>query len=352
MSVIVDITKDLGSFKLEVSFETEGGVVGLLGSSGCGKSMTLRCIAGIVRPDRGRIVVEGRTLFDSERGIDIKPQRRGVGLLFQNYALFPNMTVGENISAVLALRSRSDIQRRLRGYLERFFLVGLEDRYPSALSGGQQQRVALARMIASEPSILMLDEPLSALDSYLRWQIEEQLADLFAEFTGTVLYVSHSREEVFRLCSSVCVVNDGRSEPIVSTKSLFHHPTTMAAALLSGCKNFSRAERIGPHTVRAIDWNALLTCETPVPEGTSRIGVRAHFIKTCADGSDNAIMCTVDRIIEDIFSTVVNFLPDGAPDGDLRMIRAEMPKEEAAGIRRGDRMAICLRGSDIMPLVD
>ena len=171
MSIEVAIEKDFGSFRLNVSFSGGNEVLAILGGSGCGKSMTLRCIAGIVRPDRGRIAVDGVTFFDSERNINLPPQQRRVGLLFQNYALFHNMTVEENIAA--GVREKLSQKEKLalaRQSISKFRLDGLEDHLPRALSGGQQQRVALARILIGQPRILMLDEPFSALDSYLRWE--------------------------------------------------------------------------------------------------------------------------------------------------------------------------------------
>ena len=156
MSLLVEIRKNFGSFRLDVSFEARDGVLGLLGASGCGKSMTLRCIAGIVRPDAGRIVLDGKVLFDKEKGIDLPPQKRGVGLLFQNYALFPHMTVGENLRAGMT-GSRKEKEEQLTALVERLGLQGLERRRPAQLSGGQQQRVALGRILAAKPGVLLLD---------------------------------------------------------------------------------------------------------------------------------------------------------------------------------------------------
>ena len=169
MSLVVDIRKSLGDFRLDVSFTAEDGVMGILGPSGCGKSMTLRCIAGVEKPDEGRIELDGVTLFDSARGINLRPQRRRVGYLFQNYALFPNMTVRQNI--LCGLRHEKDRAKReqlMSEYIELMQLGGLEGHYPSQLSGGQQQRVALVRILVNRPRLLMLDEPFSALDSHLR----------------------------------------------------------------------------------------------------------------------------------------------------------------------------------------
>jgi len=167
MSLKVNIKKRLGNFNLDVAFETERGVFAILGASGCGKSMTLKCIAGIETPDEGRIELNGRILYDSAKKINLTPQKRRVGYMFQDYALFPNMTVEQNIKAGMGKHPEEE---KVRSYINRFRLEGMEKHYPAQLSGGQKQRVAMARMIASEPDILLLDEPFSALDSYLKWR--------------------------------------------------------------------------------------------------------------------------------------------------------------------------------------
>ncbi|MDR3331338.1 MAG: ATP-binding cassette domain-containing protein [Synergistaceae bacterium] len=352
MSIYVRAKKNMGPFVLDVEFETGGGVTGLLGASGCGKSVTLGCIAGIVRPDEGRIVMDGVTLFDSEKGINLAPQKRKVGLLFQNYALFPNMTAEGNIKSVLALGGRTDVGGRFRSLIEKFYLGGLENHYPATLSGGQRQRVALARIMASDPRIIMLDEPLSALDSYLRWQLEGELIRILEEFGGTTLYVSHSRDEVYRLCSNVCVINEGRAEPMRTVEELFESPNTLASSLLSGCKNYSRASAAGGRTVHALDWGVDLSCSTAVAEDIGYIGVRAHYITLDCDGeSENSFQCRVLRVIPDVFSTIVNVSPEGAPSsGDFSRIRVEMQKEEARGISAGDIVRVRMGPEVIMLL--
>ena len=198
MSISVDIEKKLGSFHLRVAFEAENETMALLGASGCGKSMTLRCIAGIVRPDRGRIVLNGRTLFDSEQHIDLPPQQRGVGYLFQQYALFPHMTVEKNVCAGTREGTRAERKAAAQRILRTLGLEELAQRLPANLSGGQQQRVALARILVGKPEILLLDEPFSALDEHIKWKIELELADTLRSFPGGVLFVSHSRDEIFQ----------------------------------------------------------------------------------------------------------------------------------------------------------
>ncbi|MGL4368443.1 MAG: sulfate/molybdate ABC transporter ATP-binding protein, partial [Spirochaetota bacterium] len=251
MALSVDIKKRLGRFQLAVRFDMEDEIIALFGSSGCGKSVTLRCIAGIMTPDEGRIVLDGRTLFDSERKIDLVPQERRVGYLFQHYALFPNMTVEQNITAVI--RGREQKRERTRTLLRRFQLENVRSQLPSQLSGGQQQRAALARILASEPQTLLLDEPFSALDSYLRAQLEQELWDTLAGFGGAVVWVSHDRDEVFRNCKRVCVIDSGSSMPVVSPHELFVNPRTISAARLSGCKNII-AVTPGESSVLVEDW--------------------------------------------------------------------------------------------------
>ena len=352
MSIYARIKKNLRTFELDVEFEAGDRVTGLLGASGCGKSMTLGCIAGIVRPDEGLISVNGAAVFDSKKGINLPPQRRRVGLLFQSYALFPNMTVEQNIKSVLALRGGVNVGERFKSLSEKFYIGGLENHYPSTLSGGQKQRVALARIMASDPVALMLDEPLSALDSYLRWQLEGELIRTLEDFPGTTLYVSHNRDEVYRLCRDVCVMDDGRAEPVRTVRELFESPGTLASSLLSGCKNYSRALKSGNDTIRALDWNVELKCGAAVPDDIRYIGVRAHYVSLGANaGDENALRCRVLLVIPDVFSAIVNVLPDGADAGaDFSKIRVETPKELAEDLKRGDSVTVTVKPEAVMLL--
>lgn len=349
MSLMVDIHKDLGRFRLDVSFETGGGVMGLLGASGCGKSMTLKCIAGIVTPDRGRIVLDGRTLFDSERHIDLPPQQRRVGYLFQHYALFPHMAVADNIAAGFRTRDRAERQRRSGELIRSLYLDGLEDKYPRQLSGGQQQRAALARILASDPEVLLLDEPFSALDSYLKWQVELELMERLEAFSGPVLFVTHSRDEVYRQCREVCVLSDGKSQPVQPVSALFDAPFTLSACRLSGCKNFSRARLLPDGRLEAVDWGLSLSLPAPPVAETAWVGIRAHFLRPAEGPGENRLECRVLRVVEELFSTTVMLAAPGG-QGEHSLLRMELPKAEWALLGRPETLWVELPARDLMPL--
>lgn len=195
----VQIYKKLAEFDLDVSFQVNDNILGLMGASGSGKSMTLKCIAGIETPDQGRIVLNDRVLFDSEKKINVPIQKRNVGYMFQSYALFPNMDVYENISVGLRARKVKDVDIVVQKVMQQFRIFELASRYPKQLSGGQRQRVALARLMAYEPDVLLLDEPFSALDEDLK---EDLLRELKSELqiSKPVVFVSHNKEEVNELC--------------------------------------------------------------------------------------------------------------------------------------------------------
>jgi molybdate transport system ATP-binding protein len=231
----VVIQKKLGAFSLSVSFNAAEGVTGILGASGCGKSMTLRCIAGIEKPDHGRITLDGAVLFDSEQGINLKPQERKVGYLFQNYALFPNMTVEKNILCGLYHeKDRAKRRQMLDDTIHLLKLEGLEKHMPSQLSGGQQQRVALARILVNKPRLLMLDEPFSALDSHLRGQLRIQMKKLLDHYGGQTLIVTHNSDEACDLCGRIALMDAGAILTLKPTKELFREKVTVTYERIEG----------------------------------------------------------------------------------------------------------------------
>ena len=292
MSLEVNITKKLDGFTLHVNFAARSTATAILGASGCGKSMTLRCIAGIVKPDAGRIVLDGRVLFDSAQHIDLPPQQRGVGLLFQNYALFPNMTVEQNVLCGLkAEKDKAARKARCAEMLQAMRLESLAKRYPAQLSGGQQQRTALARILVGRPKILMLDEPFSALDSYLR-------------------------EEAYRLCRDMIVMDGGQVLRTGGTKEVFADPQSTTAARLTGCKNILSCTRVDAHTVRLTGWDAPLHLAAEVPETCTAVGIRAHDFAPCAPAAPNALPVQLNSTSENPFDWNLIFT---APDGTTRL---------------------------------
>lgn len=208
MALTARIQKRYGDFLLDVDFTAEdGAALALLGASGCGKSATLKCVAGIDRPDRGRIALDGRVLFDSAAGVNLPPQRRRVGFLFQSYALFPHMTVERNVAVCLG---RMDKRRRRERTAELLALLHLEDQaglYPRQLSGGQQQRAALARILAAEPGALLLDEPFSALDALTKREIHQWYLGMMDQLRMAALFITHDIDEAILLSDRVCVLS-------------------------------------------------------------------------------------------------------------------------------------------------
>jgi molybdate transport system ATP-binding protein len=280
LDFLIDIEMKLNTFPLHVRLDSAemnpGGVIGLLGASGSGKTMTLRCIAGTAEPDRGKIVINGMTFFDSSRKINLRPQLRRVGYLFQNYALFPNMTVRQNIRCGILgaaqqerligsgrwkkrLNCENTHHMRCKGYeqseqydqyalhasndrkeskisemITHMHLEGLEDRRPSELSGGQQQRCALARILVGNPQIVLLDEPFSALDEYLRDELLEETMSVLSERHIPVFFVTHSRQEARAACTDLAIIHNGTVQETGKAGDIFRHPRTAWGRILTG----------------------------------------------------------------------------------------------------------------------
>lgn len=306
MSLFVDIHKELGDFSLNVSFETDGGIMGLLGASGCGKSYTLKCIAGIERPDSGRIVLDGKTLFDSEQKINLPPQQRRVGYLFQNYALFPNMTVRQNILCGLHREKDRAKREQVLGQVLHFLqLEELVNHRPAQISGGQAQRVALARILVSQPKLLMLDEPFSALDSHLREKLQLEMRELLAGFGKDVLLVTHSRDEAYHLCRRIAVMDEGHVLTLRDTKHLFADPGSIRAAMLTGCKNIAKAHKVSEYEVEVPEWGVRLTTAQPVRDDIKAVGIRAHYFHPRAQKNSYPVQYTDS--MEEPFEWIIEF---------------------------------------------
>jgi len=260
-------------------------VLGILGASGSGKSMTLSAIAGVTSPDAGYIEVNGSVLYDSESRINLKARERHIGMMFQNYALFPTMSVRANIASGLGPAAGREAKKRVNALLEAFSLTGLADSYPSQLSGGQAQRVAFARMLASEPDYLLLDEPFSALDAHLKEAVYDEFASHLKETGKSAILVSHSVAEIARFCAYAIVLEDGRAVASGPTKGVFEKPAHVAVARLTGCENITPAIKEGENTLFLPLWNVRLKSAAPVPDTVSYAAVRADKLQPCPDGS-------------------------------------------------------------------
>ena len=311
MSLEVAIEKKVPGFSLAVKFTADGAPVGLLGSSGSGKTMTLRAIAGLETPDRGRIVLHGRVLYDSDQRINLPARERRVGLLFQNYALFPHLTVAENIAFGLQRLSAQDRNERVAKQLAAAHLDGLANRYPAMLSGGEQQRVALARALAIEPAALLLDEPFSALDTHLRGALERQLRETLGRYQGSTIFVSHNLEEAYRVCEELVVLTGGGVAARGPKEEVFRYPPSLEVARLTGCKNFSRARRDSSGRVEALDWGCALRVTQKFSKRPGHIAIRAHHIRvrpsgTLPEGRENIFPCWLAAMTETPFRVTLD----------------------------------------------
>ncbi|HPU42165.1 sulfate/molybdate ABC transporter ATP-binding protein [Acetivibrio clariflavus] len=336
MELLVNIKKRLPGFTLKVNFKASEQVMGLLGASGSGKSMTLRCIAGIEKPDEGKIVLNDRVLFDSEKGINIPSRLRKVGYLFQNYALFPNMTVEDNIGFGLQKLSKEKRKAVIQEKIEMMKLNGLEKRFPFQLSGGQQQRVALARALAIEPEMLLLDEPFSALDDHLRYLLTKQLIDTLSNYHGITLFVTHNIEEAFRICSELTVLNNGAVESAGKKEDIFRNPDSLSVARITGCKNFSAAKYLSNNELEAVDWGIRLKTDRLITKELKYVGMRAHYIRLALENDrDNVFCCWPSFVNESPFRVTVYLFIGNRPESKQDYhLQWEIPKEKWMEIGR------------------
>src|SRR5699024_10818757 len=256
--------------------------------------MTLKCIAGIEKPDEGKIILNNKVLFDSKKGINLPPQDRKVGLLFQSYALFPNMTLYENIS--IGIRGNIKKDNKVKEIIDRFSLNKLKNHYPHQLSGGEQQRVALARMIINEPEIFMLDEPFSALDEYLRWNIIEWIAELMERENTPTILVSHDKNEIYRLSDTVAILKNGKIVEENTKKNIFNNPSSVYSANLIGYKNISEIQFIDRDTLYVKDWNLNLNIDN-YNKNARYIGINQQNINLKLKGKNTFTFLVVDKII-------------------------------------------------------
>ena len=343
--IYVDIEKKFGKFTLKTKFQFDNEIMGLLGASGSGKSLTLKCIAGIEKPDKGRIILNDRVLFDSEKKINISPKDRKIGYLFQDYALFPNMNVYENIK--VGIREGENFDKLIMEKLEEMRISHLKDKKINEISGGEKQRVALARLLINKPEIILLDEPFSALDDYLKSKIELEVSEVLRNYKTPTILVSHSRAEAYRLCNEICVMSNGKSEDLMNKKELFKNPKTFSSCLISGCKNFSKIEKISDNRLRALDWNIELETSDTILEEHKILGIRAHLIEL-EKSDENSFAVEVERVVEDVFTYIILVRKKDAKNS----IRIEVDKHIWEKVENRENLFITMRKENLILMVE
>jgi molybdate transport system ATP-binding protein len=237
MGLSINIRKAVNGFKLDANWEIGDELAVLFGYSGAGKSMTLQMIAGLMKPDEGAILLNGNPVYDSSAAIDLPPQARSFGYVFQDLALLPHMTVRENIIYGAHGLNKSDREKRCRDMMDRFMISGLEKKYPAEISGGQKQRVALARALIRRPDALLLDEPFSALDAPLRVEMRNFLKEIRREFPIPVVLVTHDLAEAVTLAERLIIIAHGRIVQTGTAREVLNSPSSPEVELLVSTGN-------------------------------------------------------------------------------------------------------------------
>lgn len=288
-----------------------GSFVTLLGPSGCGKTTTLRMIAGFESPDEGEIYLGDQPINE------LTPNKRDTAMVFQSYALFPHYNVFDNVAYGLKLRKldKKVIHDKVMEILDLVELSGMEGRMTNQLSGGQQQRVALARMMIGEPEAILLDEPFSALDGYLKDVLQKDMQEFLKQYQGDMLMVTHSRDEAFRFCNELMLLKDGKTLIFGDTRKLFEQPQLLEAARLTGCKNSSRIERMGEYQVFALDWGISLRTEQKVELDMTHIAIRGHWIRPSEKAGENCLVFEAAEYVETTFEHQYLVKSPGMEDG-------------------------------------
>jgi molybdate transport system ATP-binding protein len=346
----VKIKKSIPGFKLGVDFTINQEILAILGPSGSGKTMTLQCIAGLIEPDEGHIRLNDKVLLDTESGINLKPRVRGVGFVFQNYALFPHLTVENNIAYGIRYLPKEEIHTRVSGLMEKMHISGLGKRYPRQLSAGQQQRVALARAIAPEPELLLLDEPFSALDSQVKERLELELMNLQSFYRGNILFVTHDLTEGYKLASKIAVYESGCVVQCDYKNKVIESPANRTVARLTGVRNIMQGtiETVSGSKVNVMvpELGAILSVITANTANLSvnqevTIGIRPEYIHIVDHPGENTFQCKADRIVEGV-SLINCFFHAGTGSIDKHWIEVSLHKLHAPLITEGNTCYVYL----------
>ena len=318
----------------------------LLGPSGCGKSTLLRCIAGLETPDAGRIAVGEQTVFDAGKRLDVPPENRKIGMVFQSYALWPHMTVAKNIAFPLFSRkmNRDEVHERVESILKKMSITGLGHRYPSELSGGQQQRVSLARSLVDNPPVVLFDEPLSSVDAAVRRDLRAELRELKVQNKFAGVYVTHDQDEAMELGDKVAVVSGGSILQLDTPYALYHSPEVSGVGTLVGRMNVFPAQMVhegGQAVARFALGNVTpVFSSEPARDGDQgAVGIRPENVALTAVATPSGIQGTVHRTVfyGAHADTIVRV-------GDIELIAATQQPDRRP-LREGDDVWVDLAGS-------
>lgn len=358
---------DVGEMKLEIlkgltlNIGT-GEFVAIMGPSGSGKSTLMNILGCLDKPSSGKYFLDGVDIskLNSDGLADIR--NRKIGFVFQGFNLLSRTSAVENVELPMVYANVPEEIRRRKAEkaLEEVGLKSRMNHQPNQLSGGQQQRVALARILVYEPDVIMLDEPFSALDYYLKEQLQFQVREVLRGYTGDVLMVSHSRDEVYRFCEKSIILNRGQVAMKGETRAIFQKPENVTAARLTGCKNFSRIRRIGEYEVEALDWGLTFQTEEAVAAEHAYIGIRAHQFYP-ARGSANEFTCEWGDTLCQPFEWDVLLRPvenAGAAGDKENALEREViwwkvdykQSDSLKRYQRGDRVRLGIAPGDIMLL--
>jgi ABC-type Fe3+/spermidine/putrescine transport system ATPase subunit len=330
----VDIAHPLRSFRLELALSVGARTIALAGPSGAGKTTVLRAIAGLVRPERGRITLGERPWFDSEQKIDVPPEERSVGLVFQEYALFPHMTVEQNV----AYGGRA----RVGELLDLLGISQLRHARPEELSGGERQRVALARALATEPRVLLLDEPLSALDLKIRLEMEAELRRVHRETGATFVYVTHDQREALALSDRIVVLEDGRIEQVGVPNEIYRRPASPFAARFVGDANVIPVDVVSTAgeraTVAICGREVIVPCANGMPQGPAWLVLRPEVVRLGRRGAKDG--SGIDGVIRDLAFRGAGYSYRVEVAGLVEPVKAEMPAEVESPLELGSEVSV------------
>jgi len=339
----VRIKKSLPGFALDVNFSVNQEILAILGPSGSGKTMTLQGIAGLLHPDEGYISLNNRVLLDTSNKINLKPKFRGVGFVFQNYALFPHLTVEDNISYGMNGLPKAEVKKRVMELMRKMHMDGLGRRFPRQLSAGQQQRVALARAIAPEPAVLLLDEPFSALDAQVKERLELELLNLQDYYKGNVLFVTHNLAEGYKLASKIAVYESGKIVQCDYKEKVIESPANRTVARLTGVRNIMKGtiETVQGSVIRVTvpelcgTLNVIRDDTAGLTTGQSvYIGIRPEYVHIVDHPGDNVFACKADRIVDGV-SLINCFFHVSSENAARHWIEVSLHKLHAPLISQG-----------------